>query len=130
MHRRGWLIGVLVVAVPFVTTACSSSSSSTSGSSGGATTDVSGQSSTSISAQDFFFTPSSLTGTAGQKVTISLTNDGSAAHNFSITDQNVDVTVQPGQSQDIKVTFPESGSVQFFCSFHQSQGMVGTLAVA
>jgi plastocyanin len=133
MFRRGWHIGVLIVAVSFVTTACSSSSSSTTsvaGSSGGTTADVSGASSTEISTQDFFFTPANLTGTAGQKVTITVSNDGSAAHNFSITDQDIDVTVQPGQSQDVKVVFPDSGSVEFFCSFHQSQGMVGTLAVA
>jgi plastocyanin len=127
------MIGAVVVAVLFAMTACSSSSSSTtstSGSSGGTATDISGESSTTISAQDFFFTPSDLTGTAGQKVTITVSNDGSAAHNFSITDQDIDVTVEPGQSQDVKVTFPDSGSVQFFCSFHQSQGMVGTLEVA
>jgi plastocyanin len=130
MHRRGWIIGALVAALLFVTTACSSSSSSTSSSAGGTSADVSGQSSTKISAQDFFFTPANLTGTGGQKLTITLSNDGSAAHNFSITDQNIDVTVQPGQTQDIKVAFPDSGSVQFFCSFHQSQGMVGSLTVA
>jgi plastocyanin len=133
MQRRGWIVGALVVAVLFVTTACSSSSSSTTSTSSGSSTtstDVSGESSTSISAQDFFFTPSDLTGAAGQRLTISVSNDGSAAHNFSITDQNIDVTLQPGQSKDIKVTFPDSGSVQFFCSFHQSQGMVGTLQVA
>ena len=131
MHRRGWITGALVVAVLFLATACSSSSSTTtSGTTGGAPTDVSGQSSTTMSAENFFFSPSDLSGTAGQKLTISLTNNGSVPHNFSIADENVDVTLQPGQSQDIKVTFPQSGSVQFFCSFHQTSGMVGTLQVA
>ena len=131
MHRRGWIAGSLVVAVLFLATACSSSSSTTTDSTtGGTPTDVSGQSSTTMSAENFFFSPSDLSGTAGQKLTISLTNNGSVPHNFSITDENVDVTLQPGESQDIKVTFPQSGSVQFFCSFHQTSGMVGTLQVA
>ena len=132
MHRRGWIMGSLVVAVLFLATACSSSSSSTTsgGTTGGTPTDVSGQSSTTMSAENFFFSPSDLSGTGGQKLTISLTNNGSVPHNFSITDESVDVTLQPGESQDIKVTFPQSGSVQFFCSFHQTSGMDGTLQVA
>jgi len=130
MHRRGWITGSLVVAVLFLATACSSSSSTTTSATGATPTDVSGQSSTTMSAENFFFSPSDLSGSAGQKLTISLTNNGSVPHNFSITDENVDVTLQPGQSQDIKVTFPQSGSVQFFCSFHQTSGMVGTLQVA
>jgi plastocyanin len=133
MYRRGWITGALVVATLFLATACSSSSSSAttpSSTSGSAATDVSGQSSTSMSAENFFFSPSDLTGTTGQKLTISLTNDGSVPHNFSITDQNIAVTLQPGDAQDIKVAFPDSGSVQFFCAFHESQGMVGTLQVA
>src|SRR3954454_6738675 len=109
MHRRGWITGSLVVAVLFLATACSSSSSTTTSATGGTPTDVSGQSSTTMSAENFFFSPSDLSGTGGQKLTISLTNNGSVPHNFSITDENVDVTLQPGQSQDIKVTFPQSG---------------------
>jgi plastocyanin len=138
MYRRGWAIGALVLAPLFVTTACSSSSSSSSG--GGATstsssqsaapTDVSGKSSTTMSAENYFFTPAALDGTAGQKLTITLTNAGSVPHNFSISDQNINVTLEPGEQKDIQVAFPQSGSVQFFCVFHQSSGMVGTLEVA
>jgi plastocyanin len=128
-------MGALVLATLFVATACSSSSSTTSAggstSSGGeAPTNVAGKSSTTMSAENFFFTPATLDGTAGQKLTITLSNDGSVPHNFSITDQSIDVTLEPGQQKDIQVAFPESGSVQFFCSFHQSSGMVGLLEVA
>ena len=142
MHRRGWAIAALVLATLFITTACSSSSSSSSSasSSSGATststsqseapTDVSGKSSTTMSAENFFFTPAALGGAAGQQITISLTNQGSVPHNFSIDDQNISVTLQPGEQKDIEVAFPESGSVQFYCSFHQTSGMVGTLEVA
>jgi plastocyanin len=133
MHRRVWAIGALVLATLFIATACSSSSSgttSTSSSQSAAPTDVSGKSSTTMSAQNFFFTPASLDGTAGQKLTITLTNQGDVPHNFSISDQNISVTLEPGQQKDIQVAFPQSGSVQFFCVFHQSSGMVGTLEVA
>ncbi len=133
MHRRGLAIGALVLATLFVATACSSSSSSTPA--GGSTsseppTNVAGKSSTTMSAENFFFTPATLDGTAGQKLTITLSNDGSVPHNFSIDDQSINVTLEPGQQKDIQVAFPESGSVQFYCSFHRSSGMVGLLEVA
>jgi len=138
MHRRGGAIGALVLATLFVTTACSSNSSSSSGarttstssSQSAAPTDVSGKSSTTMSAENYFFAPATLDGTAGQKLTITLTNDGSVPHNFSISDQNISVTLEAGQQKDIQVAFPQSGSVEFFCVFHQSSGMVGALEVA
>lgn len=139
MHRRGLAIGALVLVTLSVTTACSSSSSTTNAVGGSTSTssssssetpaDVSGQSSTKMSAQNFFFTPSTLAGTAGQKLTITLDNQGPVPHNFSIDDQNISVTLQPGEQQDIQVAFPQSGSVQFYCQFHKSSGMVGQLQV-
>jgi plastocyanin len=135
MHRRGSAIGALLVATIFIVTACSSSTSSAAGggssssSQSQAPANVSGKSSTKMSAQNYFFSPSTLDGTAGQKLIITLDNEGSVPHNFSIDDQNISVTLQPGTGQDIEVTFPQSGSVQFYCAFHQANGMVGQLEV-
>jgi plastocyanin len=42
----------------------------------------------------------------------------------------VDETIAAGQSVDVQVTFPSSGTVPFFCSIHQSLGMTGELTVA
>lgn len=138
MHRRSWAIGVLLVATVFIVTACSSGSSTSSPGGGSsnsssqseAPANVQGKSSTKMAAENFFFSPSTLDGAAGQKLTITLDNEGTVPHNFSIDDQNISVTLQPGTSQDIEVTFPQSGSVQFYCAFHQSSGMVGQLEVA
>jgi plastocyanin len=90
---------------------------------------VAGKSSLKMSAENFSFTPATVDGTAGQKLTITLDNEGSVPHNFSIDDQNINVTLEPGDEQDIQVQFPQSGSVQFYCVFHKSSGMVGTLEV-
>jgi len=30
---------------------------------------------------------------------------------------------------DVTVTFPQSGSLEFFCKYHKSSGMVGELSV-
>ena len=136
---------VLIASVLVLATACTSTSSTTtapvsgssstagstseSSSSGGTTSaDVSGKTTFDMTAQNFSFTPATLVGTAGQSLQIRVTNTGSVLHNFSITSQNVDIQISPGQEFD--VTFPSSGSVQFFCKFHKvSNNMVGQLTV-
>jgi plastocyanin len=73
----------------------------------------------------FYFEPTLLTGTAGQTVTIELENEGDAEHNFSLPDQAVDQDVESGQKAQVEVTFPDSGTLVFFCKYHQNMGMRG-----
>ncbi|HET7869975.1 MAG TPA: cupredoxin domain-containing protein [Actinomycetota bacterium] len=89
--------------------------------------DVSGESSVELEQDNFYFEPTVLEGTPGQKLTIELSNEGSALHNFSIPDQSIDQDVQPDAKGEVTVTFPDSGTLVFFCKYHQSQGMVGAL---
>jgi plastocyanin len=93
------------------------------------TKDVSGMDEFSVEADDFYFEPTVLTGTAGQKIEIEVENEGNVEHNFSLTDQGIDQDVSPGQKAKVDVTFPQSGTLVFFCKFHQSQGMVGALEI-
>jgi plastocyanin len=77
---------------------------------------------------DFYFQPTTVQGKPGQTVTLELKNEGKTEHNFSISAQHVDKDIEAGESDTVKVKVPKSGTVQFFCSYHKSQGMVGTLA--
>jgi plastocyanin len=133
MRKRNMLLVASLVATIAAATACSSSSSSSasSGASGQVTTgDASGQSTFDVSANNFFFSPNQISGTAGQKVTFHITNDGDTTHNFSIDDQSISENIDAGQSTDVQVTFPSSGTVQFYCAIHKSLGMTGELTVA
>jgi plastocyanin len=94
------------------------------------TKDVSGESSVELEQDNFYFEPTVLKGTPGEKLTIELSNEGSALHNFSIPDQSIDQDVQPDAKGEVPVTFPDSGTLVFFCKYHQSQGMVGALEVS
>ncbi len=133
---------VLLLAV-----ACSSSSSSSTSTtttpptsqattespsgSGGESANVAGKTTLAMTAQNFSFSPSELDGTAGQTLKITVKNTGTVPHNFSIDAQHINETINPGQSKVITVTFPTSGSVQFYCLFHKvSNNMVGELKVA
>ncbi|HWO71865.1 MAG TPA: cupredoxin domain-containing protein [Actinomycetota bacterium] len=90
------------------------------------TATVSGGTAT-VEAGDFFFSPTVLTGPAGQEVTLTVSNVGQALHNFSLPDQGVDVDIQAGQQTTVTVTFPSSGAVTFECKYHLAQNMRGEL---
>jgi len=154
MHTRTLVLSSVAAAALITLAACSSSSStaspasgtsSSSGSSSGkitigsdqandhGTEDATGKSTFEIEADNdtsgYYFKPTILQGSGGQSITLEIKNEGSVPHNFSITSMNVNVNIEPGASQEVKVTFPQTGTVEFFCSFHHALGMAGELSV-
>lgn len=75
----------------------------------------------------FYFNPTVLKGTPGQRVTLEITNEGTVKHNFTVDSQKIDQDLKPGQTVKVAVTFPPSGQAEFHCEYHQSLGMVGAL---
>ena len=73
---------------------------------------------------DFGFSPTELSVTEGQ--TISINNTGDVAHTFTTDDGAVDQTISPGETVDVTLTGVTSGG--FHCRFHTQ--MTGTLTVA
>jgi plastocyanin len=156
LRRKTILFAGIATAMMTLAAACSSSSSSNSSSSsvGGGpsspsesgkiaigsdqandhgTKDATGKSTFEIEADNddegFYFNPTVVTGSANQSLTLEIKNEGTAQHNFSIDSLGVNVTIAPGSSQEVKVTFPATGTVEFYCSFHRSLGMAGELQV-
>jgi plastocyanin len=88
---------------------------------------VSSKSSIEVEADDFYFSPTVLTGKPGQTLTLELKNEGSATHNFTLAEQNISQDLAPDQTAEVKVKFPKSGTLLFHCKFHESGGMRGAL---
>ena len=80
-----------------------------------------------LGARNFGYVPDSIV-VHGSSVTIRFTNDGVSAHTFTVDNKDIDVVVEPGQTRTIRVTTGPSNLVQFYCRFHQSYGMRGTIA--
>ena len=80
-----------------------------------------------IEADDFYFSPSVITGTPGEEITVKLANGSGTEHNFSVDSQDVDVDIEAHEDVTTTVTIPASGFVSFYCSYHKSQGMAGVL---
>jgi plastocyanin len=76
----------------------------------------------------YYFDPTVLKGSPGQKLQITIDNEGNTKHNFTIESQKVDEDINPGKEVAVTVTFPQSGSVEFFCEYHHALGMGGELS--
>lgn len=129
---------------PTTITAASSDSGSSSSEGGGVTTktiagekvnyedteDVTGRSSTEVELEDYYFGPTVLTGSAGQKITVELKNTGTTEHNFTLEDQKINEDFAPGDTKEVTITLPDSGTVLFHCEYHEDMGMRGALQVS
>lgn len=111
------------------TSAASPTTTAAAGAPGAGGTDVAGKSTVDMVMRDDVFVPSVLRGTPGQSVMLKLDNTGTQEHNFSISAQKVNTDVESGKTATVKVTFPASGTLQFFCEYHKALGMTGSLEV-
>ncbi|MFN2594551.1 MAG: cupredoxin domain-containing protein [Actinomycetota bacterium] len=149
VHKKGAGAIALALIAALMFAACgggndnSSSSSGSSSDKGGGTITIQGQSandhgtkdaagasSVEVEMDDYYFSPTVITGTAGEKVTIELKNEGSTTHNFSVPSEHISKDVSPDSSASVQVTIPDSGETLFFCKFHASMGMRGGLQVS
>lgn len=138
MRRTGSLSLLLVLAV--VASACGGENEQTAATDADTivvagesannhgTQDVAGVSEVEVEMHEFYFSPTILTGEAGQTLTVELLNNGSNPHTFTLDAIKVDIEIQPDLNGGTKVTFPESGALLFYCRFHAGGGMRGGLS--
>jgi plastocyanin len=119
MLQRQLLLLVCAMALAVVAAACG-------GDDGGASAAEDGSTIT-VTALDNEFDPASISASADG--TIELTNDGEAAHNFSIKGETVDVDVEPGASVDVELSGLGAGRYDVFCKFHEQAGMTASLQI-
>ena len=119
MKRTGnWLLAASALVV---LSACGSSGAATG-------TGASGGIQVALDAQNFQFTPSTVTVKPGDRVTVTVSNKDTIEHNFSITELHVNQDISAATSKSVTFT-ATSSNLQFFCEYHKSKGMVGTLDV-
>lgn len=76
---------------------------------------------------DYSFSPSKLTVKSGSVIDVQ-NSSGRTPHTFTIAGSSVDVTNDHGESQKVTISL-DPGTYTFFCRFHKSQGMKGTITV-
>jgi plastocyanin len=116
----------LVLSLVLLMAACGGSDSDGGGGGGGGGGDGGGG--LTLTIKDFAFDPDTLSAPGGQQATVTVTNEDSATHSFTLDDGGVSRDVPPGQTVEVTVPFPASGTAGFHCRFHTS--MTGTLQAA
>ena len=124
MHRRIWLA---IAAIGFVVAGC-----------GG------GGSSIEATTTEYAFNPSAWTVTAGEEVTLTLTNEGAEEHEWALLSEEIEseadftedkviweMEAASGASAQGTFTAPAAGIYQVVCVIpgHFDSGMEGTLTV-
>jgi plastocyanin len=112
VRRHSAVVVLAVLVLGLVAAGCSSNDDTGGGGGGGV----------ALTAKDFEFSPTSITTGADGKITV--TNDGSVEHSFTMDDGSVDQDVEPGES--VTVTVTTSGG--FHCKYHPTQ-MTGSVTV-
>jgi plastocyanin len=101
------------------------------GGGGGTTTPPSptggGTAAATVSQINYQFSPSTLTVKSGSTLAVKDATTGTP-HTFTITGKGVDVMNNAGQTQTVTISLPP-GTYTFFCRYHVSMGMRGTLTV-
>ncbi|HEY8117044.1 MAG TPA: cupredoxin domain-containing protein [Actinomycetota bacterium] len=130
MTKARWVrfvAGLFVLSL--VVAACSSDdeaggTTGTTGGATGATQTGSGGGGTTVTISGFAFHPDTITVSGPTEVTI--TNEDSTTHTFTLDDGSVDETVEPGATET--VTVDVSASTGFHCNIHPQ--MTGQIEVS
>jgi plastocyanin len=112
------------MAIVLVAIACGGDEESSGGSGG----DNSTPQEVEVVAKDFSFVPKKLSGAVGQSIEITLSNTGEVSHTFTIDEYNVDTEVPAGEETTVTVLPSEPGEFNYYCRFHQDQGMLGAIS--
>jgi plastocyanin len=105
---------------------CGASASTGSGTASG----TRASQSISLEAQDFQFSPTTVTVPADTTVRATVKNTGSAKHNFTIKELGVNQDLTPGSTQTVTFTTKTAATIVYYCQYHRdSKGMQGTLTV-
>jgi plastocyanin len=94
----------------------------------GGTFDARGHSTVDVTATNFRFSPSTILGTPGEKLTLVVRNTSQTPHN--IVAPGVDQDLAPGSVQRVTLTVPANGELVFVCEYHKASGMAGQVGTS
>ena len=115
---------VLVLGLGFVLAACGGDDDGNGNGNGNGDT-------ISIDMPSMSYVPDSVTIDAGTDYTFEISNSDNQMHTFTIDELDVDVEVDPGDTESTTLNVPDSGEYTFYCTVpgHREAGQEGTLTV-
>ena len=67
-----------------------------------------------------FYYPNCVTDVQTDELTVKLVNDGQNLHNFIVEGNEVEVVVQPGDSESVEITLEDDKEIAFQCTIHET----------
>jgi plastocyanin len=84
-----------------------------------------------VNTGNFYFEPTHVTGPPGLEIELDFVTDSDPTqHNVTLPEQGIDEEIPPDSIVGVFASFPESGTLVFFCKYHRGQGMVGGLTAS
>ena len=83
-----------------------------------------------VVAKEFEFQPATIEMEAGETVRLKLVNKGQLSHNLHLRGVSTNTeTIQAGNSDTVRVTASENGTLEFYCDVpgHKQAGMTGKI---
>jgi len=74
-----------------------------------------------MTADDWSFSPSSITAKQGEKIVIRL-KGAEGVHSFAIADLGINVSINPGETKDIEIPTDKVGTLAFRCRIPCGEG--------
>jgi len=121
-----YVMPVLLATAAALFTACADDEVATPGT--GQTTEPSKTVEVEMTIEDFSFAPAVISANLGDEISVELANDGEQEHTFTITELDVDETLESGQDADVTFVAGESGDFTYFCRNHPDE-MQGSLRI-
>lgn len=81
-----------------------------------------------VEADDFYFKPTDIKLTAGERTTLEIENEGKAEHSMTVDGLAIDHDVEAGKTVRVTIT-ANAGTYRFHCKYHPDK-MNGTITVA
>ncbi len=78
-----------------------------------------------IELDNFYFKPTFIKLPGEATVKAELHNEGSATHTFTSDALGVDEELEPGAAKEVEISIGTKTRYEFYCRFHQDQGMRG-----
>jgi len=84
-----------------------------------------------VTAGEGYFDPDVIVVEEGQDVTVEIENVSDVDHTFTIDELGIDVSLAPGEQEEVTFTAAEEGTFEFYCDEpgHRDAGMYGYLGV-
>jgi plastocyanin len=78
-----------------------------------------------VEVDDFSFKPTFIKSPGDATAKIELRNEGDSTHTFTSDTLDFDVELEPGATEEVTVEIGTETRYEFYCRFHQGQGMRG-----